>query len=164
MEPETKVVESPETATAQPVVTSENDYETTIASLKAREAKLVEERDNYKVGMLKYKAKAREELSDDEDSERIKIAAKEALAESQLAEIARELDDINRKALKENKELKLALQNRTNTTPAAAMGTHSESTPVKDTIITPEQMAYFKQRGWSDTDIERYKKNLSKRV
>ncbi len=86
------------------------------------------------------------------------------IADSRLADVARELDAINQKALKENKELKLALQNKTKT-PPAAIGTHSESTAtVSDGTITPEQLAYFKGRGWSDKDIEKYKANLRKKM
>ncbi len=66
--------------------------------------------------------------------------------------------------LKENKELKLALSNKTTSGPAAAIGTHSEAPVVQDTLVTNEQMAAFKAKGWSDKDIERYKQNLRKRM
>ncbi len=87
--------------------------------------------------------------------------AQKVLADSRLAEIAREQDEIIRKALKENKELKLA-RSKDTSMPPASTGTHSESAPVRDTSITAEQLAAFKARGWSDKDIERYKKNLNR--
>jgi hypothetical protein len=78
-----------------------------------------------------------------------------------LAQIAQEQEAIIKKALKENKELKLANLNKTKV-PPASVGSHNESIPATDTSITPEQMSAFKARGWSDKDIERYKKNLRK--
>lgn len=153
-------VNTSDSAANQPSVT-EIDYEADIAALKTREAKLIEERDNWKTAALKYKGKAKSDLSDDEDDERIKIAAKEALAESHLADIARELDAMNRKALKENKELKLAMMNKKQE-PNAALGGHSEVPPVPDTTITPEQMAVFRSKGWDDKKIEMYKRNLAR--
>lgn len=136
-----------------------DENEARIAALEAEKAKLVEESANYKLAFLKEKAKKGENLEEDED-ERMERIAKKALAESRLAQIAQEQEAIIQKALKENKELKLARLNRNE--PPAAVGTHSEGTPVRDTLVTPEQMAAFKARGWSDKDIERYKKNLQR--
>ena len=164
MAEETTVVKKEEgTATIPPTDTSTvtiDDPEARIAQLEADKAKLIVESANYRVGMMKAKSKNTE---DDEESEEDKIEriVNEKLADSKLADIAREQDIIIKQALKENKELKLANMNKT-TIPPASMGTHSESTPVTDTTITPEQMAAFKTKGWSDKDIERYKKNLAK--
>ena len=157
-------VNTTEPAAAQTEVTTVvDDNEARIKALEAEKAKLIEESANWKLAALKAKSKSKasedfEELDDDERMEQI---ARKALAESRLAEIAREQDDIIQKALKENKELKLAHLNKT-TTPPASVGTHTESTPVRDTLITPDQMAAFKARGWNDKDIERYKKNLQR--
>jgi hypothetical protein len=63
--------------------------------------------------------------------------------------------------LKENTELKLTLKNKSNGIPTS-VGSHTEGYQVQDTSVTPEQLAAFKSRGWSDKDIERYKKNLNK--
>ncbi len=41
-------------------------------------------------------------------------------------------------------------------------GSHTEGRQVVDTMVTPEQLAAFKARGWTDKDVERYKKNLLK--
>jgi hypothetical protein len=135
-----------------------DDNEAKLAALEAEKAKLMVERDNYKVGMLK--AKAKNEDSDEDEDAKIDRKVQEAIANSRLAEIAREQDALIQRTLKENKELKLARLNKTE--PAAAIGTHSESTPVKDTLVTPDQMASFKKMGWTDKDIERYKKNLQR--
>lgn len=148
------------TATAATQTEIVDDKEARIATLETEKAKLIEERENYKVGMLKAKAQAKEEGIEPDEDERMERVARKALAESRLAEIAREQDTIITKALKENKELKLAQLNKKE--PGAAVGTHSEGIPVRDTLVTPDQMAAFKSRGWDDKKIERYKKNLQR--
>jgi len=136
-------------------VTLNEDLEARNAALEAEKAKLLEESVNYKAAYLKEKAKAAEGGDDDE---RLRRIAREELSNSRLAEIARELDIIIKKALKENKELKLAQLNKTDV--SVSVGSHSEGTPVRDTLITPDQMAQFKAMGKSDKWIENYKKNL----
>jgi hypothetical protein len=129
---------------------------------EARFLKLEEEKENYRKAYLKESEKNKGHVEYPEYEEKMVEVARKVLTESRLAEIAREQDAIIQKALKENKELKLAQLNKTTATPVAAVGTHSESTPVRDTLITPEQLAAFKAKGWSDQDIERYKKNLAR--
>lgn len=131
-----------------------------VEELEAEKARLIEESANYKLGMLKAKAKIREEEFDDEGDERLRRIAREELANSRISQIASEQEALLKKALKENKEMKLAQLNKTGT--VASTGAHSESEAVKDTLVTNEQMAAFKAKGWSDKDIERYKKNLVK--
>lgn len=142
-----------------------DDLEAVNTTLEAEKARLIEERENYKVAYLKEKSKKRETYDDDGEDlsseDRLRQITREELANSRLAEITREQDAIIKKALKENKELKLAQLNKTNT-PPASIGTHSEGQQVQSTLVTPEQMNAFKSRGWSDKDIERYKKNLQK--
>lgn len=148
----------------------ENATETNVPPIatedaEARYAKLEEEKENYRKAYLKASEKTRksqeENLGEDEE-EKMRRIAREALADSKLVEIAREQDEIIKKTLKENKELKLAQLNKT-TTPPAQIGTHSEAEAVKDTLVTPEQMAYFKNTlKWTDKDIEGYKKRLLK--
>lgn len=150
-------VNTPDPAGDQTVVVDDNEAK--IAALEAEKAKLTIERDNYRVGMLKAKGKATEDSEEDED-ERMERIARKALAESRLSEIAKEQQAIIEKTLKENRELKLARLNKHE--PPAAAGTHSEGIPVRDTLITPEQMAYFKSKNYTDKDIERYKKNLQR--
>lgn len=149
---------------AQVTTPTNDDLEAKIQALEAEKSRLIEEGANYKMAYLKEKKKNKEEIDfEEEDDDKITRKVNEAIAKTRLAEIAREQDDIIKKALKENKELKLAVANKT-TTPSAAIGTHSETVAVQDTLITPEQMAAFKARGWSDKDIERYKKNLRARM
>ncbi len=146
-------------AVAETVTPVLSETEIRIAALEAEKAKLVEESANWKVAALKYKKDSKEDDELDEDDKMRKVA-QSVISESRLAEIAREQDEIIRQALKENKELKLARSKPND--PVAAVGSHSESTPVKDTLVTQDQLNAFKARGWTDKDIERYKKNLNR--
>lgn len=150
----------PATEADAPTIAPEDDSEARIAQLEAEKAKLTEEAANYKVAYLKGQSRA-EDTANEDDDERMRRIAQETVANSRIAEIAREQDAIIQKALKENKELKLAQLNKSKE-PPAAMGTHSEGTAVRDTLVTSEQLDAFKARGWSEKDIERYKKNLLK--
>jgi len=143
-----------------PAVVQTEDLEAKVAVLEAEKARLIEESANYKLGMLKAKGKIKEELPDEDDDEKLRRITREEIANSRLAEITKEQDAIIKKALKENKELKLASLNRTGTPPATGVSTETQK--VQDTIVTAEQIAAFKARGWTDKDIERYKKNLQR--
>lgn len=147
------------------LTTTEEDLEAKNLALEAEKFRLIEESANYKLAYLKEKKKKEQFNEENEteslDEEKIREITRVELANSRIAEIAREQDLIIKKALKENKELKLAQLNRT-TIPPASVGTHSEGTPVTSTLVTPDQMSAFKAKGWSDKDIERYKRNLQK--
>lgn len=164
MEEDKKTIDENE----QPIVAAEKvevlpdeDLEAKNVALEAEKARLIEEAANYKVAYLKEKSKRKEEDPEGEsDEERMRRIAQETLADSRLAEIAREQDAIIKKALRENKELKLAQLNKTDI--PASIGTHNEGQQVKDTLVTSEQLAAFKAKGWTDKDIERYKKNLQR--
>lgn len=132
--------------------------------IEARIAQLETEKANYKLAFLKEKSKNKQEdFNNDDETEDEKIAriVSEKLAETKIAQIDNEKEALLKQVIKENKELKLAQLNKPTSTPAS-MGAHSEGTPVTDTTVTPEQMAAFKAKGWSDKDIERYKKNLNR--
>ncbi len=147
---------------AKVITPTEDDSEARIAALEAEKARLIVDAANYKAAFFKEKSKKENFDSEDESTEdMMRRIANEALVNSRLAEIAQEQDVIIKKTLKENKELKLAQMNKT-TTPPASIGSHSETVAVKDTLVTPEQLASFKKMGWSDKDIERYKRNLQK--
>ena len=148
-------------APEKPVVVdgTDNDYETKISALEAENAQLIEESANYKLAFLKEKSKNGSDFQES-DEDKMRRIATETIANSRLVEIAKEKDALIKKALKENKELKLAQLNKT-TTPSS-VGVHSEGRAVTDTLVTNEQIEAFKKRGWTDKDIERYKKNLLK--
>ncbi len=165
---ETNAATIPPQGEVKTVITStEIDPEAKVTALEAEKARLIEERNNYKNAYLKEKGKQRGDSNDDDeeedDDERIRRIARTTLADSRLAEIAREQDVIIKQALKENKELRLAQANKSNGTPTA-VGSHTETQSVRDTSITQQQLEYFKSKGWSDKDIERYKQNLNRTV
>ncbi len=145
-----------------PVVAPNEDYETKIEQLETEKASLITETANWKMAALKAKSKSREVLDEDETEEdKMRRIAAETLASSRLAEITREQDAIIKKALKENKELKLAHLNKPNGLPTG-VGSHTESKAVQDTMVTPEQLESFKKMKWTEKDIERYKNNLKR--
>ncbi len=125
-------------------------------------AKLEEEKENYRKAYLKETEKNKADPASETDDERMRRIALEVQAETRIGEIDKEQADITAKALKENKELKATLAGQIKA-PPATMGSHSETISVTDTSITPEQMAFFKSKNWTDADIARYKENLRKR-
>lgn len=157
MNEENKATETKVEPIATPVV---EDYETKVAQLEAEKTKFIEQRENYRKAEAKYKAKVDD--TDESEDDRIQRVVDERLAQSNLARITKEQDEIIAKALKENKELKLALANKPGV--SASAGTHSEGQKVMDTLVTSDQLAAFKAKGWNDKDIENYKKNLLKKV
>lgn len=131
-----------------------------IALQKEKDEILVREA-NYKVAYMKEKKK-NENFADIEetDEERIRRITREEMANNRLNEIDKEEKALLEKTLKENKELKLAFQNKIPDKPSGGSG--GEEQKVQTTIITPEQLAAFKAKGWTEKDIERYKKNLQR--
>ena len=148
----------------QPIAVEEKkeitDFEAKVLALEAEKATILEREANYKIAYLKEKKKNEQIDPDETDEERIRRIAREELANERITAIDSEKEELLRKTLKENKELKLAISNKTNV--SASSGSHTESIPVTGTQITPEQLAAFKAKGWSDKDIERYKKNLKR--
>jgi hypothetical protein len=151
-----------ETVTTQPPV----DSTETIEDVEARIAKLEEEKANYKLAFLKEKSKNKHNSDDDDyeeetEEERIERIVNEKIAEKKILEIDGEKDKLLKQLAKENKELKLAHLHKPTDKPTT-MGSHSEGVSVTDTTVTPEQLQAFKNRGWTEKDIERYKANLKK--
>ncbi len=148
-------------ASTQPIVVEEkkevSESETKIAELEQEKATILEREANYRMAYLKEKKKNEESYSDETDEERIRRITREELANERLTAIDSEKEALLKKTLRENSELKLAIQNKTG---VSASGSTTESVPVTGTQITPEQLNAFKAKGWSDKDIERYKKNL----
>ncbi len=141
--------------------------ETVVASPEDAEARFTQleaEKENYRKAYLKEAARNREPLENLDDEGKMEEVARRVLADSRIAEIAREQDAIIKQALKENKELKLAHLNK-DKTPPAAIGASQETTVVKDCSISPDQLNYFKNTlHWTDKEIEHYKRNLGKRI
>lgn len=137
------------------------EAEQKIAALETEKVKLAEEKENYRKAYLKEQEKNKESGVPESEDDRVRRIVREEEANKRLSAIDTEKAALFDQTLKENKELKLAVLNKTGI--PASLGSHSEtSVPVRDTLVTSDQMAYFKAKGWSDKDIERYKKNLQK--
>ncbi len=143
----------------QAIVPDEN--ETKIAALEAEKAKLIEEGSNYRLAYLKEKRKNEGPDIEETEEEKTRRIIREELAAGRMTEIDKEKEALIQKTIRENKELKLALSNKGGTHESTT--SHSEQDKkVMDTLVTPEQLVAFKARGWTDKDIERYKRNLIK--
>ena len=139
-----------------------DEAEATIKALEAEKNAILEREANYKLAYLKEKKKNDDLNNPDEtDDERVRRITREELANARLGEIDKEKEALLQKTLKENKELRLANQNKPANSSTGAGGS-TEQPIVVSTVVTPEQIAAFKARGWTEKDIERYKKNLQK--
>ncbi len=152
--------DAPVILTEEKVLALTEDAEAKVAALEAEKATILEREANYKAAYLKEKAKNREPDIDETDEEKFRRIAREEMAQANISQIDTEKETLLKKLAKENKELKLAQLNRTDI--PASTTTHTEGQGVKDTVITPEQLAQFKAMGKDDKWIANYKKNLLK--
>lgn len=143
---------------AEEAAKAPTEAEQKILALEKEKEEILVREANYKVAYLKEKKKNDSIDPDETDDERIRRITREELANTRLNEIDTEKEELLKKTLKENKELKLAFQNKIPDKPSS--GSHSEVPEVQSTLVTPEQLLAFKAKGWTDKDIERYKKNL----
>lgn len=142
------------------VKVSTDDTEARIAAIEAEKAKLFEEKENYRFAYLKEKKKGDVDPSETEE-ERLRRIVREETASSRISLLDKEKEDLLKKTLRENKELKLAQLNKSDI--PASTSVHSEGASVKDTLVTPEQERYFKDTlKWDDKKIANYKKNLQR--
>jgi len=161
-----------ETAATQPevVVTptaTEVDYEALLATKDAEIAKVREEKDNYRRGMLKAKGKLPEEddsSSNDEDIDaKIDRKVQERLLATKEAQFSAEKDALIMAMAKKTKELTLALKNRGQVTSPSGAGSNQEQPEgKKDNVLSNEQILALKARGFDDKKIEEFKKNMAK--
>lgn len=166
-----EVVASPE---SQGVETSQSlapevDYEAQNSALMEELARVEKEKENYKRAALKAKGKLPQESSEEDDEQpdlksSIREIVKEEFILSKEAQIRKQLEELNKKALRENKELKLALQAKSQISNASVGSTNSSTLEVSDGVLSKEQIQYFKSQKWSDEKIERLKENLSKKT
>lgn len=121
------------------------DLADALAQALERETKVIEERDNYKAGMLKAKGKtsAGESAGDE---------TKDSSATASAIE----------KLLLRNKELELAAANRSQTSTGGQGGSTETPFKVGDNMLSDAQLQDLKGRGWDDVKIARFKFNLQK--
>lgn len=163
---ETKVEDAGTTTQAVVPTTTEVDSETLLAQKDAEIAKIATERDNYRKGLLKAKGK----LPDEEELDTSTPEGLEALVDRKVAEkllntkeaqLQAEKDAIIKQTLKRNKELELALKNRTDVTSTSGQGSNQEKPEgKKDNFFSNEQISALKVKGYSDAKIEALKKNM----
>lgn len=163
---ETKGVEEvTEIAPAQ----QEVDYEALLAEKDAELAKVKDERENYKKGLLKAKGKLPEEsqretdgLEEDADS-RTRRIVQETLLSTKEAQLHAEKEQVLKAALKRNKELETALKNRGQITSSSGEGSNQEKPEGKrDNYFSNDQLNALRAKGYDDKKIEELKKNMSK--
>jgi len=123
MNNETKPVETmvdgagTSTGTVVASSTTQVDYEAVLAQKDAELAKVRDEKENYRKGMLIAKGKLPEENNLDNDSSETteqmmrRIAREEALSTKE-AQLQADKDDAYKAIIKRNKELEVALKNR----------------------------------------------------
>lgn len=145
----------------KPTEIPEVDWEAKSKDLEAKLAKVSEDRDNYRKGLLAAKGRGDTETED----ERIARIVQDKYLETQEAQLNREKDDIAQKAIQENKELKVALRNRGQVGASASTGGGQNTTEVKTDFFTPEQLKAMEERSRMTgipIDPEKVKQNLLK--
>lgn len=141
-----------------------------IAAKDAEIAKISQERDNYKHVALKRLGKNPGDAdfiagTDEKTGLTVEETVKKTLLDGEYAKLNAEKDEIARKLVKENSELKLALKNR----PAPSIGGGSgEALEVKDNVLSEQQIAKIRATGERlkvkdiDAYVEKAKANILK--
>ena len=169
MSKENEAVQKVEVAAPQqekvvtPQETTEVDYEKLLAD-KDTELNIVrEKKEQYRKGLLKAKGK----LPEDDDLEeslddKVSRLVKEQILSTRESQVQAEKDALVTTLAKKNKELTLALKNRSQVTDTSASGSNQDKPDVKvDSFFSKEQISSFKAKGWSDKKIEDLKQNMS---
>lgn len=136
------------------------DYEKEYYALLEKEAKTASDRDNYKQGMLANKGKLpAAEVEDMSDLDAlIEKKVQDTLLRTKEVQLQQSKEDLIKKVLAENKEMKLAMSNRggiSTVTPGSSVA----KPDVEIQQWTPEQLAYFEKRGLNPDKV---KQNYSK--
>lgn len=174
MEPVKPAVETPvqPAAPVQPTVETpapaavpaQDDLAAKLAEKEAELKKLAEERDNYKNGLLKAKGKLTEEPSGNDDpqlseEERMRKIVREEMMATQEAKLLAEKEAILQQALKENREMKIALGSK------QGIKTSGDGAPSDNKVATPqyfsdEQINDLKARGFDEAKIKKLVENM----
>ena len=143
----------------------QTDLEKALAEKDAELAKIAQERDNYKLGLLKAKGKILEEepleKSELTVAELVAQEVKNQLFSTKENQLQAEKDSILQQALKENKELKVALQNKQGISTAPS-GSSSDNSTASSNYFSSEQITELKARGFDDKKIQRLQENMKK--
>ena len=158
-----KGVEAKETTTA-PVVTegvekeesgAPTDYEKEFNALLEENARIANDRDNYKKGLLQAKGKLAQDLGADEIDLDTLVEKKvqDTLLRTKEFQNEQAKQELIRNIVKENKELKNALLARDGISRVAGGGS-AGPTETKVSSWTPEQIEYFKKRGLNPDKVK----------
>lgn len=148
--------------------TEEVDYEAIIAEKDRQLAKVNEEKENYRKGMLKAKGKLPEDGQMDNDSPEeldsiIERKVAEKLLSTREAQIQAERDAAMKAVLRRNKELETALKNRSQVTSITGIGSNQEQPIGKsDDYFSNDQIKALRAKGYDDKKIEQIKINARK--
>ena len=174
MQDETNAVEiQSETAASQTETVSTQtdtqvDYEALLAEKDAELAKVQQEKDNYKKGLLKAKGKLPEDYQTDTDEPEslenfIDRRVSEKLLDTKEAQLQAEKDMALKAVIKRNKELETALRNRGQITSQTGEGSNQEKPEGKqDNYFSNEQLQALRAKGYDDKKIETLKQNMLK--
>ncbi len=168
MNEEKNGVETEVVAENAPAQTTEVDYEALLAEKDAEIAKVQQEKDNYRKGLLKAKGKIPEDYQSDADGSEdmetlIDRKVQEKFLSTKESQIQAEKDAIQKASLKRIKELETALKNRGQITSSSGEGSNQDKPEgKKDNYFSNEQINALKAKGYDDKKIEILKKNMTK--
>ncbi len=144
------------------------DYEAILAQKDAELAKVRDEKENYRKGLLKAKGKLpgdyQADTDEPEDAESMtRRIVNETLLTSKEAQLQSDKDQALRAVLKRNKELETALKNRSQITSTSGEGSNQEKPEGKrDNYFSNDQISALRAKGYDDAKIETLKKNMAK--
>jgi len=138
-----------------------------VAQLAAKDneiKRLAEEKENYRLGLLKAKGKIPDDQSGLDDQQlsvdsKIQKAVQDALYSEKEKKLMAEKEAILQQALKENREMKVALGNKQGIT-TTGDGTSSDNKTTTPQFFSDEQIKDLKSRGWSDEKIKTAAENI----
>jgi hypothetical protein len=119
------------------------DYEALLAEKDAKIAKVSEERDNYRKGMLKAKGK----LPEDEEVDVAEIArqaARDEILSSEVFKAQQEKDALIVAMTRELKEAKVALNNRAQVS-SSSSGAGADTSNIKPQFFSDDQLPSIRQ-------------------
>jgi hypothetical protein len=157
-------IEDP-SASQDPLESDAIDYEKEYFALLEKESKTAADRDNYKQGLLAAKGKIPATVDIDTDPSDIDALIEKKVQATLLRtkefQIQQSKDDLVKKIIAENKELKLALNNKDGIS-TVSPGSNVSKPPVVKQQWSKEQLEYFKKRGLNpDTVMKNYIKAKS---
>lgn len=135
-------------ADEQSVENAHEDYAARIAELESENARLENDRNNYRKAALV--AKGRIEPDEDESPDLdtlIQQKVEAAMFDTKKAVIEQEKESLLQKALRENEELRKAASNRGQVSIASGAGSNMDKPEVRENYWSPEQEAALKAKG-----------------